>query len=89
MSWDCASSASSRPTSWATSVLQEAESRVALGKRVTALPPANFSPRTPVGPSDRLTGARPMPSLPAMVKTAEPVSRVTFSSSESWAMRSA
>ena len=88
MSWAMASSASSRPTSYAVSVLQAADSRVALGNRVTLRPPENFSPRTPVGPSERLIGASPILSLPAMVKTAEPVSRATFSARESWARRS-
>ena len=69
MSWAMASSASSWPTSYAVSVLQAADSSVALGNSVTLRPPENFSPRTPVGPSDRLIGARPISWLPAMVKT--------------------
>ena len=89
MSWAIASSASSRPTSYAVSVLQAADSKVALGNSVTVRPPENFSPRTPVGPSDRLIGASPILSLPAMVKTAEPVSSATFSASESWSTSSA
>ena len=89
MSCAIASSASIRPTSYAVSVLQAADSKVALGNRVTARPPENRSPRTPVGPSERLIGASPILSLPAMVNTAEPVSSSTFSASESRSRSSA
>ena len=89
MSWIWASSASNRPTSRAVSVLHAADNSVALGNSVTARPPENFRPRTPVGPSERLIGVRPTPACPAMVNTEAPVSRVAFSGSESVAIRSA
>ena len=52
MSWASASSASSPPTSYAVSSLQAWASSVAFGNSATTRPPLNFSPRTPVGPSD-------------------------------------
>src|SRR5437763_11869387 len=74
-----ASSASSRPTSYALSSLQAEASRVAFGNRATVRPWWNFSPRTPVGPSDRRTSARPIASHGARVNAEAPVSRFTLS----------
>ncbi len=43
--------------------------------------PTNFSPRTPVGPSENAIGARPSRSSPCRVKTSAPVRSRTLSSS--------
>ena len=51
---------------------------MALGNSATFPPPVNFSPRTPVGPSEKAIGARPIESSPHRVKAVSPVSRRTL-----------
>ena len=84
--WICcaiASSASNRPTSYADSSFQAEASSVALGNNATVRPPKNFSPRTPVGPSDSRTSPSPIRSHGASVNPEAPVSSVTLSRRES------
>jgi hypothetical protein len=79
--WICcaiASSASNRPTSHAVSSLHADASSVALGNSATVRPPLNFSPRTPVGPSDSRTSDKPIGGQGARVNVDAPVSSVTL-----------
>src|SRR4051812_2153933 len=76
--WAIASSASMCPTSYAVSSLQAEASSVALGNRVTTRPPENFSPRTPVGPSDRRISRSPIDSSGYSENAAAPVRSLTL-----------
>ncbi len=73
-----ASSASIRPTSYAVSSLQAEASSVAFGNSATTRPPLNFSPRTPVGPSERRISPRPIAGSAARVNADAPVSSRTL-----------